>query len=92
MKSLLSSIVQSVLSGLSFQPSGLSVHIFDHYIINLAEGGAIFKNFPRFVCVKVDFDKLFISDSQQTVAFEMFCKVIADYIFIKVFTFDQKLT
>lgn len=49
---------------LSLQPMLLPFHVFNHNIINISKGGAVFKYLPWRVGVEVDFDERFISDRQ----------------------------
>ena len=68
---------------LSFQPSGLSVHIFYYNVVNFTERSAVFQYFPRLVRVEMDFDQLLIAHGEKAVALEMFGKIFADRILIR---------
>ena len=72
----------------ALKASGLSVHIFHYDIIYLSQRGTIFQNLPRFVCMKMDFYKFFISYSKQTVPFEIVRKLFTDDIFVQILSFN----
>ena len=54
----------------------LADHIFDYDIKDFSDGIAIFQNFPRFICVEMNFHQVFISCCNEAVSLKMFCNVI----------------
>lgn len=69
----------------------LPFHVFNHNIINISKGGAVFKYLPWRVGVEVDFDERFISDGKQAIACNVCSDVFVDGIFGEGASFDQKL-
>ena len=51
-----------ILVILALQSIRLSYHIFNNNIVNLAYAVAIFQNLPRFICMKMYFNQIFITN------------------------------
>ena len=76
---------------LSFQALCLSAHIFNYYIVNFSERGAVFQNLPRFISMEMYLYQAFISYCKQTVTFKIRNKIIVYSLFIEVFSLNKQL-
>ena len=76
---------------LTIQAVCLTLHILNDNLLNVAEAVAIFQDFPRGVCVEVEFDKFVIADHQKTISFNVFRDIISDLLIREAFSFNQKL-
>ena len=70
------------------QPSGLTVHILHHNIVDLSQSSAVFQNFPWLIGVIMNLDQGIVSDRKQTVSRKIFRKIC---VVIEMLSFDQKL-
>ena len=73
------------------QPAGLTIHVFDDDVVDLAQRGAVFQDLPRFVRMEVDLDELLVADGEQSVTFEVVDEIIGDHILVQIVAFDEKL-
>ena len=76
----------------AFKSPCLPIHILYNYIEYFAEGRAIFKHFPRLISVVMDFNEFFITNRKQAVALKVLLKIIVNFVLIKVFALNKKLS
>ena len=81
----------SLLCILAFQPSRLSIHIFDDDVADFAQSGTIFQDIPRLIGVKMYFDEFAISNRYQTITPKIFHKILSDFVLIQPFSLDEQL-
>jgi hypothetical protein len=75
----------------AFQAFGLTLHILDDDVVDLAEGAAVFQNFPGLVGMEMDLDEILVAHCQKAVALEVLGEIISDVVLVQVFAFDEEL-
>ena len=77
---------------LSLETFFLSLHILDNNIIDVTDRLTIFKNQPWLIGMKVNLDRITITTyCQKAVTLEVLQNLIMYFIFIEIFTIDEKL-
>ena len=80
--------VEDPLAVLTF---GLELHVLHHDVVDLAQRGAVFQDFPGLVGVEVDLDQLVIAHSKEAVALKVLGDVVEDLVLVQVVALDQQL-